>query len=173
MLRASPTSLHNSLGKFLDLPSLNPKCQVNKKVYSNKLTFGLGKLKTKGPHVLIFLVGPVPGIRKPPYSFVFRSRAARVHASHACRRTFLNRAICFLVGPREKRKGREVFARAGQQETPEKTSMPSARVRANMRREGLVLPTLAICQIHLPTCWRMDFMVLPKIKICQVHLPTC
>ena len=64
--RASPTSLYNSLGKFLDLPSLKPKCQVNKKVYSNKLAFGLGKLKTKGPHVLIFLVGPVPGIRNPP-----------------------------------------------------------------------------------------------------------
>ena len=82
-------------------------------------------------------------------------------------------AISFLLGPREKRKERDVFPRAGQPETPEKTTMPSARVRANMRREGLVLPTLAICQVYLPTCWMMDFVVLPKIKICQVHLPTC
>jgi hypothetical protein len=50
-VRATSTVWQIALGKSLFLPSLNPKCQVEKKDLSNSELFGVGKLKFGGPHV--------------------------------------------------------------------------------------------------------------------------
>ena len=44
---------------------------------------------------------------------------------------------------------------------------------ANMRVEGLRMPSSPKCQLLLPTCWRLIFLFLAKILGCQVLLANC